>query len=163
LTAQAQDYRKTHPHAWSAFKVEDGIKALYGDVTLVQDDRILLKSARFYSNRDRCHIYISSTLLAKSIAVFSSTNPRVLIAVMTVIEGEKVYFTSNVKFQRPTNLIVVLEGLDGVFYTNKRFIDVATSICSGGEDEDLHIVTTEEESPYPPSKTLFRINTTTQK
>jgi len=130
LGAWATDYRKTNPDTWTANTVDDAVKALYGDVTLIKSSDVVLKMAKISSNGTQIPLKVKTDLDVKSIAIFQDVNPESSVAVFTVHEGMIVEYSMKIKMARSGTVTVVAEGKDGKFYKTSRFIETKAG-CEG--------------------------------
>ena len=130
IAALATDYRMEKPTAWTAHTVDDAIKALYGDVKLVQSDALKLKMVKVSSNGAQIPITVKTDLDVKSIAIFQDVNPEATVAVFTVHEGMIADFSLKFKMARSGEVTVIAEGKDGVFYKTSQKIQTSPG-CEG--------------------------------
>ncbi len=130
----ATDYRVEKPDAWSAHTVDDAIKALYGDVKLIESKDLVLKMPKVSSRGDAVPAGIKSSIKAKSVSLFQDSNPESAVAVWTVPEDGIVDYALKLKLKtiegQPSKVTVVLEGIDGNFYTTSTSVTVAGG-CEG--------------------------------
>lgn len=130
----ATDYRVEKPGAWTAHTVKDAIKALYGDVKLIESKDLVLKMQKVSSNGSAVPVGIKSTLQAKSVSLFQDSNPESAVAVWTVPEDGIVDYALKLKLKtiegQPSKVTVVLEGIDGNFYSTSASITVRGG-CEG--------------------------------
>jgi sulfur-oxidizing protein SoxY len=130
MGAWATDYRKTNPNAWTAHTVDDAVKALYGDVKLIESNDVILKMAKISSNGAQIPLTVKTDLEVKSIAIFQDVNPESSVAVFTVHEGMIVEYSMKIKMARSGTVTVVAEGKDGNFYKTSKFIETKPG-CEG--------------------------------
>ncbi len=135
IAALATDYRMEKPTAWTAHTVDDAIKALYGDVKLVQSDAIILKMPKLASNGGAVPIGIKTDIKAKSVSLFQNANPESAVAVWSVPEDGIIDYGFKIKLKGGDNksikVTVIVEGLDGVFYTKSASVQVSSTTCEG--------------------------------
>jgi Ca-activated chloride channel family protein len=133
VIAHSENYRLTKPLAWEAEKSQDAIKALYG-TNIMQEDkkRITLVAPKLAENGGSIPIKISTTIPAKSIAVFGDANPRSLFTVFSVNDNRTRYYAVRIKMRQTAFLTIVIEGLDGKLYYVAKEIDVSIGGCGGG-------------------------------
>jgi len=135
LGAWATDYRKTNPNVWTAHTVDDAVKALYGDVTFIENAEISLKLPKIASNGGAVPVAISSKIEAKSVSLFQNSNPESAVAVWTVPEGGIIDYASKIKLKggadKSSVITVVLEGKDGKFYRISKRVEVSSTSCEG--------------------------------
>ena len=136
LGAWATDYRTLKPTAWTAKSVPDAVKGLYGDVDFIKSDDIALKMPKIASNGGAVPVRISSDIKAKSVALFQDSNPESAVAVWDVAEDGIIDYTLKLKLKKKesgvdTKVVVVVEGVDGKFYTKSEKITVSIGGCEG--------------------------------
>ena len=132
IGAIAKDYRASNPATWTAHTVDNAIKGLYGEVTFIQSDKVILKLAKVVASGSAVPIKIKSTIDAKSVSVFQDTNPESAVAVWSVPKGGIVDYGVKIKLKSDATLKVVIEGRDGNFYTATSFVQVSGGGCEGG-------------------------------
>lgn len=131
LGAWATDYRVEKPTAWTAKKVDDAVKALYGDVKLIESKEVTLKMPKVVASGKSISVGIKSTLDAKSVSLFQDVNPESAVAVWSVPEHGIVNYSIKIKLKSNAVVTVVVEGKDGHFYTTKHSIIVSGGGCEG--------------------------------
>ncbi|MDQ7046447.1 MAG: von Willebrand factor type A domain-containing protein [Sulfurovum sp.] len=131
LVAQAENYRLTKPDAWQEEKTVDAIKALYGTNVTYEDNRTIVIAPRLAENGGSIPISITTTIPAKSIAVFQDANSRALTIVFSVNDNPKPSYSVRIKMRQTAYLTVIVEGKDGKLYSHKKEIDVSIGGCGG--------------------------------
>jgi len=126
----AIDFRNTKPGSWSATNVDDAIKALYGDVTLIKGD-ITLTAPSVASNAKTVPLNVRSSIQAKSVALFQDANPEATIAVFTMNEGAILDYDIKLRMAKSGVITAVVEGLDGKFYVSTKALQVSPGGCDG--------------------------------
>jgi len=132
----AVDFRKEKPDTWTAHKVADSIKALYGDIKPEEKD-VTVKAPKIASNGGAVPVTIQSDIAAKSVALFQDMNPESTVAVFTVAEGGIVDYSTKIKLKATDEnggngtITAVVEGTDGKFYMGNVKINVAKGGCEG--------------------------------
>jgi sulfur-oxidizing protein SoxY len=126
----AIDFRATKPDAWTAHTVQDAVKALYGDVTLVEEG-VTVKAPKVASNGGAIPVTVKSDISAKSVALFQDANPEAAVAVFTVPEGGIVDYMMKIKMKASGKITAVVEGTDGKFYVGTQSLEVALGGCEG--------------------------------
>lgn len=126
----AIDFRATKPDTWTAHTVQDAIKALYGDVTLVEEG-VSVKAPKVASNGGAIPVTVKSDLSAKTVALFQDANPEAAVAVFTVAEGGIVDYMMKIKMKASGKITAVVEGTDGKFYVGTQTLEVALGGCEG--------------------------------
>jgi sulfur-oxidizing protein SoxY len=131
-TLKAGDYRKMKPDAWTAHKVNDAVKALYGasfDDTVSKNVKI--KAAKVASSGAKVKVKFSVKTPAKTVAFFQDANPESAVAVFEVGKYDVMDYQINLKMGQSGSVYVVAEGLDGKLYSAKHTMDVAAGGCEG--------------------------------
>ena len=132
----AIDFRATKPDTWTAHKVDDAIKALYGDITPVEEG-ITVKLPKVASNGGAVPLTIKSDLKAKTVAVFQNMNPESAVAVYNVPEDGIIDYFLKIKLKGTDEnggngiITVIVEGTDGKFYKGTQALQVAKGGCEG--------------------------------
>jgi sulfur-oxidizing protein SoxY len=126
----AIDFRATKPDTWTAHNVKDAVKALYGDVALVEEG-VTVKAPKVASNGGAIPVTIKSNISAKSVALFQDANPEAAVAVFTVAEGGIVDYMMKIKMKASGLITAVVEGTDGKFYVGTQSLEVALGGCEG--------------------------------
>jgi sulfur-oxidizing protein SoxY len=132
MMAMATDYRTEKPAAWTAKKVDDAVKALYGDVTLIESSDVIVKAPKVATGA--VPITIQTSIKAKSVSLFQDANPESAVATWSVSEGAIVDYRLKIKLrqtEKPAVVSVVVEGMDGKFYTAHTLVTVAGATCEG--------------------------------
>jgi len=133
FVAQAENYRITKPLAWEAEKTQEAIKLLYGTNIMQEDkNKITLVAPKLAENGGSIPLKISTTIPAKSIAVFQDANPRALTVVFSVENNTTLSYSVRIKMRQTAYLTVVVEGLDGKLYSYTKEIDVSIGGCGAG-------------------------------
>ena len=138
-SVRAEDFRKSKPTVWEAHTVEDAIKALYGNTTLVEEG-VKLKAAgesfdsgkkAVASSGGAIPVEFSTEIPAKTIAVFQDANPESAVCVYTMNKYSVNKYSIKIKMGKPGTITIVVEGLDGKLYAAKQTLDVALGGCEG--------------------------------
>ena len=134
LGALTTDFRETKPATWTAHNVDDAIKALYGDVKLLESKEISLKMPKVTSNGNSIPVGIKSKIKAKTVALFQNSNPESAVSVWTVAEHGIVDYHLKLKLKtiegEASVVTLVVEGKDGKFYVTHVSVTVAGG-CEG--------------------------------
>ena len=135
MMALATDYRTEYASTWTAKKVNDAVKALYGEVTLIESKNVTLKMPKVTSQGGAVPVRIKSSIPAKSVSLFQNSNPESAVAVWTVLEGGIIDYSLKLKIKTlengdPSVVTVVIEGKDGQYYTANASVKVAGG-CEG--------------------------------
>ena len=130
-SVSAFDFRKDKPDTWTAHKVDEAIKALYGDIKAEDTDKITLKVPKIASNGGAIPVSLASELDLKSLSVFQDANPESAVIAFTIPDGEKVDYMVKIKMKGSGEITIVAEGKDGKFYKTSKKLDVALGGCEG--------------------------------
>lgn len=126
----ATDFRATKPDAWAAHTVEDGIKALYGNITPIESG-VVVDAPKVASNGGAIPVNVSSDIDAKTVAVFQDANPESAVIVFEMHEGAIINYDIKIKMGKSGTITVIVEGKDGKFYVGKKTLEVALGGCEG--------------------------------
>jgi sulfur-oxidizing protein SoxY len=128
----AVDFRATKPAAWTAHKVDAGIKALYG-TSATTEGKVKLKTPNIAENGAVIPVTFSTKVKAKTIAVFQDANPESTVAVFTMhgksLPGSD--FGIRIKMMKTGKVTVVAEGTDGKLYSATNDVKVTAGGCGG--------------------------------
>jgi sulfur-oxidizing protein SoxY len=130
VALSATDWRQAKPDTWTAHKIDDAVKALYGDIK-AEATGIKLKLPKVASNGGAVPVSIKSDIPAKTVALLQDANPESAVAVYDVQEGGIVDYSLKIKMKGTGTITVVLEGRDGKFYRVDQKIEVALGGCEG--------------------------------
>jgi len=131
VSVSAFDFRKDKPDTWTAHKVDEAIKALYGDIKAEDTDKITLKVPKIASNGGAIPVSLASDLELKSLSVFQDANPESAVIAFTVPDGEKVDYMVKIKMKGSGEITIIAEGKDGKFYKTSKKLEVALGGCEG--------------------------------
>jgi len=132
-TVRAEDWRKAKPNVWTAKTVDDAIKAMYGDVKLVEKG-VTVTTPDVAASGGAVPVNVKSDIKAKTVAVFQDANPESAVIVFDVNKYGIIDYDMKMKLKsvgKPITLTVVVEGQDGTHYVGKRTLDVALGGCEG--------------------------------
>lgn len=127
---KAADYRKLKPTLWTAHRVEDAIKNMYGSTHLVMKG-VKLKVPNVASDGGAIPIKFSTKIPAKTIAVFQDANPESAVAVYDIGEYDITEYSMKIKMAQSGTITVVVEGQDNQLYAVKKSLDVSLGGCEG--------------------------------
>ena len=130
-TLSAIDFRAEKPAAWTAHKVDDAIKALYGDKKPTESSDISLKIPKVASNGGAIPVNIKTSIDAKTIALFQDANPESAVAVFEVLDGVIPEFMTKIKMQGSGSITVVVEDKAGNLFSVNKKLEVALGGCEG--------------------------------
>jgi len=124
------DFRETKPKAWTAHKVDEAIKALYGDIT-TEEKGVKVKAPKVASNGGAIPVTVKSDISAKSVAVFQDANPEATVCVFNCDKDSVIDYMFKIKMKVSGTIIAIVEGQDGKFYKGAISIEVAKGGCEG--------------------------------
>jgi sulfur-oxidizing protein SoxY len=131
VSLSAADYRKMKPTVWTAHKVDDAIKALYGNKPIAESNKVKIKTPKVNSSGSKVPVSFSTTIPVKTVALFQDANPESAVAVFTVTEYDLTDYEVKIKMGKSGTITVVVEGQDGKLYMAKQATDVAAGGCEG--------------------------------
>ncbi len=127
----AIDFRKEKPDTWTAHKVDEAIKALYGDIKL-EESGLSIKVPKIASNGGAIPVGMKSDVQLKSLALFQDSNPEAAVAVFTIpADVKKVNYMTKIKMAKSGSITLIGEGTDGKFYKVNKSLQVALGGCEG--------------------------------
>ena len=130
-TLSALDFRVEKPAAWTAHKVPEAIKALYGDAAPAESADISLKIPKVASNGGAIPVSVKTSIDAKSVAIFQDANPESAVAVFNVAEGMIPEFSTKIKMQASGAITVVVQDKSGNLFITSKKLEVALGGCEG--------------------------------
>jgi len=129
----AKDYHHSHPQAWKATTLNEAAIALYGKKkfsTIKQTLNMeLIVPNAMVQDPEQIPIRVRSNIPAKSISIFVDRQERTLVAVFHRDNFEKIDITLPIRMERKGTVFAVIEGLNGVLYYRRAFIDVLCLPC----------------------------------
>lgn len=129
-SVRAEDFRKSKPKVWEAHTVNDAIKALYGSTTFIDKD-VKLKAPDVAANGGAIPVDFSTTVDAKTVAIFQDANPEAAVAVYTVTKYDAKNYSIKIKMAKSGTITVIAEGNDGKLYRATKTLEVALGGCEG--------------------------------
>lgn len=129
-TLSALDYRKEKPAAWTAQKVDEAIKALYGDIK-AEETGIKLNVPKIASNGGAVPVKVKSDIAMKSLTILQDANPESAVATFTMDENTIVDLMVKIKMGESGSITIIGEGQDGKFYSATKKLEVALGGCEG--------------------------------
>ena len=127
----AIDFRKEKPDTWTAHKVDEAIKALYGDIK-PEESGLSIKVPKIASNGGAIPVGMKSDVQLKSLALFQDSNPEAAVAVFTIpADVKKVNYMTKIKMAKSGSITLIGEGTDGKFYKVNKSLQVALGGCEG--------------------------------
>lgn len=125
----AVNFRETKPKAWTAEKVDDAVKEIFGTSATVEGG-INLKAPEIAENGAVVPISFDTTLKATKIAVFQDANPESAVAVFTVHEGAVLDYAFRIKMAK-TGKVTVIAEVDGKLHSVTKEVKVTMGGCGG--------------------------------
>ncbi len=125
----AVDFRETKPKAWTATKVDEAVKEIFGTSATVEGG-INLKAPEIAENGAVVPISFDTTLKATKIAVFQDANPESAVAVFTVHEGAVLDYAFRIKMAK-TGKVTVIAEVDGKLHSATKEVKVTMGGCGG--------------------------------
>ena len=113
----AEDFRKSKPKAWTATKVDEAIKEIFGSSTLTEGS-INLSAPDIAENGAVIPVSFDSALKASKVAVFN------------VNENTVIDFAIRIKMQKTGTVTVVAEE-NGKLYAVSKLVKVTIGGCGG--------------------------------
>lgn len=127
------DYRKYRSKIWSISSLDNTAIALYGREkfsTLKKSNDIdLIVPKGNVIDRENIPISISSTIEAKSVAIFQDKNEKSLIAVFHLLDKSIISYDIVIRMEFKGTIFAVIEGIDGKLYYTRKYIDIITLSC----------------------------------
>ncbi|WP_122894054.1 thiosulfate oxidation carrier protein SoxY [Arcobacter peruensis] len=128
-TLSAINFRETKPKAWTATKVDEAIKEVFGTST-VTEGKIKLKAPDIAENGAVIPITVSTKLNAKTVAIFQDANPETAVAVFTVPENGIIDYSVRIKMAK-TGTVTVVADVDGKLVSASKLVKVTIGGCGG--------------------------------
>ncbi len=125
----AIDFRETLPKAWTATKVDDAIKEIFGSSTLTEGS-IHLSAPDIAENGAVIPVSFDTTLNATKIAVFQDANPESAVAVFSIPENAVIDYAIRIKLAKTGTVTVVAEA-NGKLYAVSKLVKVTIGGCGG--------------------------------
>ena len=129
--ANAEDFRTTKPTVWTAHSVDDAIMAMYGKNTTTESG-VTVTMPDVAANGGSVPINVTSSIDAKSVAIFQDANPEAAVAAFTVHENSIINYDLKIKLKSdgtPITVTAIVEGKDGKLYSGVKTITVAIGGC----------------------------------
>ena len=129
VNLSAIDFRETLPKAWTATKVDDAIKEIFGSSTLTEGS-INLSAPDIAENGAVIPVSFDTTLNATKIAVFQDANPESAVAVFSIPENAVIDYAIRIKLAKTGTVTVVAEA-NGKLYAVSKLVKVTIGGCGG--------------------------------
>lgn len=125
----AIDFRETKPKAWTATKVDEAVKELFGS-TATTEGSINLSAPDIAENGAVIPVSFDTQLKATRIAVFQDANPESAVAVFSLNENSVADYAIRIKLAKTGTVTVVAEA-DGKLYSASKLVKVTIGGCGG--------------------------------
>jgi len=135
MNLSAIDFRATKPKTWSAKKVDEAIKELYGTTATVKSG-VKLKAPDIAENGAVIPVSVSSDLAGKTVALFQDANPEATIAVFTVPAKGIIDYSVRIKMMKTGTVTAIVE-VDGKLHTDSQLVKVTKGGCGGWSNTHL--------------------------
>ena len=131
MNLSATDFRKSKPDVWTAHTIDDATKALYNVKDVIESDQIKLTVPKINSSGGAVPVKFSTTLDAKTVALFQDANPESAVAVYEVNRYDLKKYEAKIKMGKSGTIMVLVETTDGKIYMTKTTTEVAAGGCEG--------------------------------
>jgi sulfur-oxidizing protein SoxY len=125
----AIDFRETMPKAWTATKVDDAVKEVFGK-TATTEGSIKLNAPDIAENGAVIPVSFETDLKATKVAVFQDANPESTVAVFTIHENAVIDYAIRIKLAK-TGTVTVIAEADGKLYSVSKLVKVTIGGCGG--------------------------------
>ncbi len=125
----AIDFRATKPKAWTAKKVDEAVKEVFG-TSATTKGKVKLKGPDIAENGAVVPISISSKLAGSTVAVFQDANPEATVAVFTVPANGLIDYKLRIKMAK-TGTVTAIVQADGKLYSASKMVKVTAGGCGG--------------------------------
>jgi len=128
-TLSAEDFRASKPKVWTATKMDEAIKEMFG-TTATTESGINLSAPDIAENGAVIPISFTTALNAKTIAVFQDANPESTVAVFTMGSKSVADYAIRIKMQK-TGTVKIIANVDGKLYSASKVVKVTIGGCGG--------------------------------
>jgi len=125
----AIDFRETKPKAWTATKVEDAVKEIFGS-SATTEGSINLSAPDIAENGAVIPVSFDTELKATKVAIFQDANPESAVAVFTIPENAVIDYAVRIKLAK-TGTVTVIAEADGKLYSVSKLVKVTIGGCGG--------------------------------
>ncbi len=125
----AIDFREEKPKAWTATKVDEAIKEIFG-TSATTEGSINLTAPDIAENGAVIPVSFDTQLKATKIAVFQDANPESTVAVFNINEFSVADYAIRIKMAKTGTVTVVAEA-DGKLYSAAKLVKVTIGGCGG--------------------------------
>lgn len=129
VTLSAEDFRASKPKVWTATKVDEAMKAMFG-TTATTEGGIVLSAPDIAENGAVIPISFTTNLKAKTIAIFQDANPEATVAVFTMGSRAVADYAIRIKMQK-TGKVTVVADVDGKLHSVTKEVKVTIGGCGG--------------------------------
>ena len=126
---EAIDFRETKPKAWTATKVEDAVKEIFGS-SATTEGSINLSAPDIAENGAVIPVSFDTELKATKVAIFQDANPESAVAVFTIPENAVIDYAVRIKLAK-TGTVTVIAEVDGKLYSASKLVKVTIGGCGG--------------------------------
>lgn len=128
-TLSAVNFRETKPKAWTATKVDEAMKEIFG-TSATTKGKVKLKAPDIAENGAVIPVTVSSKLAGSKVAVFQDANPESAVAVFTVPQGGIIDYSIRIKMAKTGTVTAVVEE-NGKLYADSKLVKVTIGGCGG--------------------------------
>ena len=125
----AVNFRETKPKAWTATKVDEAMKELFGTADATEGG-ITLKAPDIAENGAVIPVSFESDLKASKVAVFQDANPEATVAVFTIPEAGIIDYGIRIKMAK-TGTVTVVADVNGKLHKASKLVKVTIGGCGG--------------------------------
>ncbi len=128
-TLSAVNFRETKPKAWTATKVDEAMKEIFG-TSATTKGKVKLKAPDIAENGAVIPVTVSSKLAGSKVAVFQDANPESAVAVFTVPQGGIIDYSIRIKMAKTGTVTAVVEE-NGKLFADSKLVKVTIGGCGG--------------------------------
>ena len=125
----AEDFRASKPKAWTATKVDDAVKEIFGTTTTTEGS-INLTAPDIAENGAVIPVSFDTQLKASKVAVFQDANPESAVAVFTTTPDMVLDYAFRIKMAK-TGTVTVIADVGGKLHSVYKEIKVTIGGCGG--------------------------------
>lgn len=125
----AINFRETKPKAWTATKVDEAMKEVFG-TTATTAAKVKLKAPDIAENGAVIPVTVSTKLAGSKVAVFQDANPESTVAVFTVPANGIIDYSIRIKMAKTGTVTAVVES-EGKLYSASKLVKVTIGGCGG--------------------------------
>ena len=133
VNIEATDFRTSHPNAWKKSDLNEAAIAFYGikKFSAIQKSKEVVLEIPHETIVDATEIpvHISSSLKAKSVALFQDHESHSLIALFDVRKDGIISFDISIQKEIKGTLFAVIETEEGKLYYARGFLDILCIPC----------------------------------